>query len=447
MIYLFIGLERFARDTDWEAAFVAGWLALCVAVPYLFFVWGRRRPARAISRDIRVWILAGTAAFGIAMALVSSGGPGLVDTINFILFMPAFLFTILWVYLWKRSKQAGAMAKAEKMGWRLSEKEEANLGGEEALLDEMTPRQRLRHNLIIASGLVVFPIAMALLIIFKAELIFSFVLLVQLFILNSVVLIGYYSKLLRRQLVQRKRGAVELEAARRMQMALMPSSDPVVEGFEIAGLTLPAEEVGGDLFAYMRLAGRNSDLGIVVADVSGKAMKAAIATVLVSGMIKLESGRASGSSEILSNINRALLGSMDPYMFVAMQVVLLEPSEGRLYYSNAGQVHPMLLKGGALSPLEQNALPLGIAESAEYEAVDIALERGSTLFLVSDGITEAMNERREIFGSERLERALLSIDPTKPARVMLDELFATVDEFRGNTPPSDDRTIVIVKRV
>jgi serine phosphatase RsbU (regulator of sigma subunit) len=444
--FLYMGIQEPLRRWGTEAH--VGALLATLAIPSLFYFWGRRKPARDLAGDVRVWLLAISAVTGAGIGFATCPRDQWLDLFGIAAILTACFVGGLYGYLKARLRRDDILAKAELTGWRLSEKDESNLSGvvEETLFKDMSSRQRLRHNLILASGFVAFLSAMGLLFYYRVPGDVGYFVLWEIFFIYSITLMVYYGTLVRRQFVQKKRTAIELDAARRMQMALMPTEDPRLAGFEIAGVTLPAEEVGGDLYAYLPAAAAGGPMGVVLADVSGKAMKAAIATVLLSGILRAEGRRDAAPSERLSRVNAALLGGLDPFTFVAMQVLSIDPSSGAVRYSNAGQVHPLLLRDGTVTWIMQNALPLGIADDVSYSTVDADLRPGDLLVLLSDGITEAMNENRELFGSQRIEEALLSLDPSKPARRLIEDLVAGVDAFRGKAIPSDDRTLVVIKR-
>ncbi len=135
----------------------------------------------------------------------------------------------------------------------------------------------------------------------------------------------------------------ELKAAHDMQMGLVPKEDPIVKGLDISGICLPANEVGGDFFDYVWLDKKKTKLGIALADVSGKAMKAAMTAVMTSGMLYSEVQKSKSPREILARINQPLYLRTDKPIFTALSFAVLDTRVKKLTYSSAGQSMPILL--------------------------------------------------------------------------------------------------------
>lgn len=240
----------------------------------------------------------------------------------------------------------------------------------------------------------------------------------------------------------------ELKLARDVQMSLMPKSDPSLEGFDIAGVSIPAANVGGDLFDYTRLGQAEKDFGISVCDVSGKGMKAAMAAVFTSGAYATETMHTSSPAAILTRLNRGVFAHSRRGHFVAFLLTAIDPERRVITFANAGQTRPLLKSGDALTWLEPSGVrfPLGMKQDSEYGERSIQLRKGDTLFMLTDGFTEAMNERQEMFGTEMIEDVLRQpgVDAL-PARLIIDRLVTAVRNFAGSIPQHDDMTIVVVK--
>lgn len=205
---------------------------------------------------------------------------------------------------------------------------------------------------------------------------------------------------------ERQRLKEELRAAHDMQMGLMPTHYPVVEGFEISGVCKPAEEVGGDYFDYIWLNEEKTKFGIAICDVSGKAMKAAMTAVMTSGMIYRELGSNDSPRSILRKLNKPMYMKLDRNMFTAMSLAIMDVPGKIFVFSNAGQMQPLLRRGSAVRSIrvEGARLPLGVQEDVVYDEATIPLLSGDLLLFFTDGIPEAMNEQEELYGFERLER-------------------------------------------
>ena len=247
-------------------------------------------------------------------------------------------------------------------------------------------------------------------------------------------------------LKERARLDAELHAARDMQAGLLPKEDPELPGFEVSGICVPAHEVGGDFFDYVWLDSKKRKLGIAVADVSGKAMKAAITAVMTSGMIYQEVSNDESPKKILRNVNRPLYLRIDPRMFTAALFAVLDTKTRELRFSNAGQVHPLLKRGRNVTPLEVRGarLPLGVKEDVPYQEMSVKLRRGDAVVLYTDGVPEAMNASEEFFGFDRFQE-LVSGAEEMTAKQMIEYLVRQVRLFTSNAPQHDDMTIVVVK--
>ena len=238
----------------------------------------------------------------------------------------------------------------------------------------------------------------------------------------------------------------ELRTAHDMQMGLMPEEDPIVRGFDISGICLPANDVGGDFFDYVWLDRKRTKLGIAVADVSGKAMKAAITAVMTSGMIYREAGGNQSPKTILRNMNRPMYTKLDSRMFTALSFAVIDTRKKELRFSNAGQSYPLLKRGKEVRSLEVKGarLPLGVKEDVTYEEMAVKLKKGDTLIFYTDGIPEAKDAKDEFYGFERLKSLMENLGGLL-AKEMRDRILSEVKSFTGNAPQHDDMTVVVVR--
>jgi sigma-B regulation protein RsbU (phosphoserine phosphatase) len=232
-----------------------------------------------------------------------------------------------------------------------------------------------------------------------------------------------------------------------MQMKLMPSSAPLVEGFDISGICKPAEEVGGDYFDYLWLDDRKTKLGIVIVDVSGKAMKGAMMAVMTSGMVKIETGNSQSPRLILQKINKALYNKADQSVFTAMLFSVIDTRNQTITFSNAGQTQPMLKRNDAIHYLEAKGarFPLGVQPEVEYKEVTHKLRSGDIVILYTDGLPETMNAAQELFDLERMERAIRELPSQIGAAEIVERLITEVEKFSGHARPHDDMTLVVVR--
>jgi hypothetical protein len=240
----------------------------------------------------------------------------------------------------------------------------------------------------------------------------------------------------------------ELETARKMQISLMPTQDPTVQGFDISGCCIPAQDVGGDLFDYLWSDKNGRTLCITVVDVSGKGMDAALTAVYTSGALVSESQHEEDVVKVVGNLNTAIYSRQNRSRFVSILMMALDISSRRVRCVNAGQSRPLLLRGNRVSVLQTPGarFPLGVMESPIYQAIDIQLNPGDSLLLYTDGVTEAMNVNEEMFGDERLKTIFQSLALKHTRSVdMVNALKEEIINFAGTARQHDDLTIVIVK--
>ncbi len=239
----------------------------------------------------------------------------------------------------------------------------------------------------------------------------------------------------------------ELKLARDVQMSLMPRSRPEVAGFDIAGMSAPALNVGGDLFDYLPLGADGKKLAISVFDVSGKGMQAAMSAVFTSGAFAGEARRSEYPGEILTRLNKAVFTHSRKGHFVAFLLAVIDPAAKTITFANAGQTKPLLRSDGAARWLDGTGIhfPLGMKEDSVYQESTFQLHPGDRLFLLTDGFTDAMNPRRETFGLDQMEKTVL--DPaasTLSAERTLEFLCDEVKRHTAGAPQHDDMTMVVV---
>jgi serine phosphatase RsbU (regulator of sigma subunit) len=251
----------------------------------------------------------------------------------------------------------------------------------------------------------------------------------------------------RMEIKEKKRAEEELRTAHDMQMGLMPKEDPKIPGYEISGICRPADEVGGDFFDYVWLDDRKTRLGIAIGDVSGKAMKAAITAVMTSGMVYREVGTNETPKGILRKINKPMYLKTDKRIFTALSFAIIDLRKKKMVFSNAGQMQPLLKRGEKIQSIkvEGTHLPLGMTEDAEYSEATVQLRKGDLIVFHTDGVPEAMNEKNELFGFDRLESIVRGASSDSSAKNMVAGIMQQVQEFTGGTMQHDDMTVVVVK--
>ena len=236
----------------------------------------------------------------------------------------------------------------------------------------------------------------------------------------------------------------ELETARSIQQRLLPTAPPSIPGYDIAGMSLAARQVGGDYFDFISMA--DGMTGLCVADVSGKGITAALLMAVVQATIRGQSLVNSSMAERLEVSNRLIHQSTPADKFVTMFYAALDAENHRLHYSNAGHNPPFLIpRVGEPRVLGAGGPVLGVLPHFKFEESTIDLEVGDLLVIFTDGFSEAINPAMEEFGEERLLEAARSLT-NLPAQELLDMLGEEVRKFCGSEPQFDDMTIMAVRR-
>jgi serine phosphatase RsbU (regulator of sigma subunit) len=250
----------------------------------------------------------------------------------------------------------------------------------------------------------------------------------------------------------------ELAVARRIQELFLPRKLPQPSGWQVAAFSRGAQAIGGDFFDCIELPG--GQLGIVVADVCGKGVPAALFVALTRSLLRAASlapwafqhGDGLAAEDVLAGalwFTNDYIASEhgESNMFVTLFYGVLEPETGELCFINAGHNPPLVLDAHAkhARELDSSALPLGIVAGQVYETARVTLAPGEQLISFSDGITEAMSVTGEPFGDQRLMQALRD-HPSTPAPQLVEALTALVDQHAAGAPQSDDMTLLIVQR-
>jgi phosphoserine phosphatase RsbU/P len=238
---------------------------------------------------------------------------------------------------------------------------------------------------------------------------------------------------------QREKLTREAEEARIIQQALLPRSSPLVPGFVISGLSIPAGAIGGDWYDFIPLP--DGRWGLVLADVSGKGTAAALLMSATRGMLRSLAPISSGPAEVLTRLNNMLLADFPDGRFVTMVYAELDPHQHTLRLASAGHLAPLLVDPAELSGhrwiQSEQGLPLGIAAS-KFSESEIKLGPHSRVVFYSDGITEADLDSGEEYGPERLLVQLRSPDFSPEG------LLADVKKFVNGTGLRDDATVILV---
>src|ERR687897_400391 len=241
---------------------------------------------------------------------------------------------------------------------------------------------------------------------------------------------------------ERERIEQELRVARMIQQTLLPKSLPELEGHQLEVYYQPAREVGGDFYDFLRLP--DGRLGLIVGDVSGKGVPAAIVMAITRTMLRAAYHLGS-PGQILEQVNDNLLPDIPPNMFVTCLAALLDSSTGRLQYANAGHDLPYVRHANGVSRLQASGMPLGLMPDMTYEEKEVTLQPGESILLYSDGLVEAHSPQREMFGFPRMQR-YVGAHPEGAA--LIDSLLAELEQFTGEEwEQEDDITLLTLQRL
>ena len=236
----------------------------------------------------------------------------------------------------------------------------------------------------------------------------------------------------------------ELRLARRIQQALLPKNLPQLDGWEVAAYYKPAREIGGDFYDFLELP--NGRLGLVVGDATDHGMPAALVMATARGMLRAVAQPLDSPGEVLAQVNEALYPDIPPNMFATCFYAILDPAEGRLRYANAGHDLPYLRWNRyATEELRATGMPLGLMPEMSYEEREVSLREGASILFYSDGLVEAHDPQREMFGFPRLQALVGEHDGANVSLVdrLLDELSGFVGE---GWEQEDDITLVTLQR-
>ena len=244
---------------------------------------------------------------------------------------------------------------------------------------------------------------------------------------------------LRDATVEQARISGELEVARNIQLEMLPKEFPA----DVYGFLEPAREVGGDLFDFYR---RDGKIFFCVGDVSGKGVPAAMLMSMIHSLFRMISQKQESPSHIVRALNEEICRGNRSNMFVTFFVGCLDFYTGRLRYCNAGHDKPFLLSGSvSLLPVKAN-LPLGVFPDTDFVEECLQLSADTSLFLYTDGLTEAMDASRRAFGRPRVQEVLeAGLKQALSPREMVESLSRSAHAFVGTAPQSDDLTMLFLR--
>ena len=234
----------------------------------------------------------------------------------------------------------------------------------------------------------------------------------------------------------------DLRLAYNVQQQLLPKSFLAFGPLEVAGVCLPTKDVGGDFFDVLPLA--DGKAAVVIGDVTGKGLQAALIMTAVVVLLRAEARRGGTPDQIMNQMNRLLLDTVQQTTYVTLGFALFDPSAGKLEYCSAGHVSPYLLRKGGISLLEASSLPLGVDPSAVYHTKSYDMQSGDRFFFYTDGIIDSMMNERCAPGFEGFEKKLLALDADDHPESQIQAILNTLPNENGH-PYTDDKTLVLVR--
>jgi sigma-B regulation protein RsbU (phosphoserine phosphatase) len=248
---------------------------------------------------------------------------------------------------------------------------------------------------------------------------------------------------------EKKRLDHDLEIARDIQRILLPSEAPAIDGFQISGINVPARQVSGDYFDYIRVD--DERLGVAIADVSGKGVPASLIMAICRSVLRAEAARNPSPADVLRKVNRQLYPDIKEDMFISMAYLILDHHRDSITLARAGHDAPLLYKqqSQTVTPVKSPGMVVGIDSGNVFDrlTVDfaISLERDDCLVLYTDGVTETLNAEEDEFGLDRVIQAVRA-RANDGAQAIVKKIIQDVRDFTGSLPQNDDITLIAIRK-
>src|SRR5436190_245922 len=258
-----------------------------------------------------------------------------------------------------------------------------------------------------------------------------------------------YNAIIYSEANEKKRLDHDLEIARDIQRILLPSEAPVVEGFEISGINIPARHVSGDYFDYLKVD--DDRFGVAIADVSGKGVPASIIMAICRSVLRSQAPGNPSPGDVLKKVNRQIYPDIKEDMFISMAYVILDPVRHTITLSRAGHDAPLLFQRAesTVTPVKPPGMVVGIDSGSVFDRVTcdfaLTLEQDDCLLLWTDGVTEALDANGDEFGVERMVECVRANAP-KGAPALITSLIDELRSFVGAQPQNDDITLIAIRK-
>jgi phosphoserine phosphatase RsbU/P len=248
---------------------------------------------------------------------------------------------------------------------------------------------------------------------------------------------------------EKKRLDHDLQIAREIQRVMLPSEAPSINGFEISGMNLPARQVSGDYFDYIKVD--DERLGVAIADVSGKGVPASLIMAICRSVLRSTAPQNPSPSDVLQKVNRQLYPDIKEDMFISMAYTILDYAHNKITLSRAGHDAPLLYKRSAktVTPIKPPGMAVGIDSGDVFDRItrdfSVELERDDCLIFYTDGVTEALDAQGDEFGMDRMIQSVHA-SAANGAPAIVNRLAEDVRNFMGSQPQHDDITLIAVRK-
>jgi Serine phosphatase RsbU, regulator of sigma subunit len=248
---------------------------------------------------------------------------------------------------------------------------------------------------------------------------------------------------------EKKRLDHDLEIARDIQRILLPAEAPAINGFQISGMSVPARQVSGDYFDYIRVD--DERLGVAIADVSGKGVPASLIMAICRSVLRSEAARNPSPADVLRKVNRQLYPDIKEDMFISMAYLILDHLRHGITLARAGHDAPLLYKqqSQTVTPVKSPGMVVGIDSGSVFDRLTtdfaVPLERDDCLVLYTDGVTEALNAEEDEFGLDRMIQSVRA-SATDGAQTIVKRIIEDVRNFTGSVPQNDDITLIAIRK-
>jgi phosphoserine phosphatase RsbU/P len=248
---------------------------------------------------------------------------------------------------------------------------------------------------------------------------------------------------------EKKRLDHDLEIARDIQRILLPAEAPAINGFQISGISVPARQVSGDYFDYIRVD--DERLGVAIADVSGKGVPASLIMAICRSVLRSEAARNPSPADVLRKVNRQLYPDIKEDMFISMAYLILDHLRHGITLARAGHDAPLLYKqqSQTVTPVKSPGMVVGIDSGSVFDRLTtdfaVPLERDDCLVLYTDGVTEALNAEEDEFGLDRMIQSVRA-SATDGAQTIVKRIIEDVRNFTGSVPQNDDITLIAIRK-